>query len=201
MVESDAIAEASAAEVDGAATAKVVRACLVMGSADAVGMNMVAVPARSAVGELTVGFAWAAAAADCKPPSPGERTVGFLGDLKAPAAALMAPATKVAVGVGVSMGAARAWAAAERALDAADRKPPFPGDLTVGFLGESKEPTAAPTGVLPAVASGMEKRGGDKEAARFPNGLGAIGVEGAVSVVCLFLSALVARELGGGALP
>ena len=148
-----------------------------------------------------MGFARAAAAADCKPPSPGERTVGFLGDLKAPAEPLMGPATEVAVGAGVSMGAVRAWAAAERALDAADRKPPFPGDLKVGFLGESKEPTAALTGVLPAVASGMEKRGGDKEAARFPDGLGAIGVEGAVSVVCLFLSALVARELGGGALP
>ncbi len=199
MVESaDAIAEASAAEVDGAATAKAVRACSVMSSADAVGMNMVAVPARLAVGELTVGFAQAAAA-DCKPPSPGELTVGFSGKLKAPTAALMAPATEVAVGV--STGAVPARAAAERALDAADRKPPFPGELTVGFLGESKAPTAGLTGVLLAVASGMEKRGGDKEAARFPNGLGAIGVEGAVSVVCLFLSALVAQELGGGALP
>ncbi len=46
----------------------------------------------------------------------------------------------------------------------------------------------------------MEKKGRDKEAARFPDGLGAIGVERAVSV-CLFLAALVARELGGGALP
>jgi hypothetical protein len=55
--------------------------------------------------------------------------------------------------------------------------------------------------VLLAVASGMKKRGRDKEAAGFPDGLGAIGVEGAVSVVCLFLSALVARKLGGGALP
>jgi hypothetical protein len=202
MVESaDAIAEALAAEVDGAATAKAVRACLVMSSADAVGMNMVAVPARLAVGELTVGFARAAAAADCKPPSPGELTVGFPGKSKAPTAALMAPATEVAVGV--SMGAVPARAAAERALDAADRKPPFPSELTVGFLGELKASTAALTGVLLAVASGMEKRGGDKEAARFPygNGLGAIGVEGAVSIVCLFLLALVARELGGGALP
>ncbi len=200
MVESaDAIAEASAAEVDGVATAETVRACSVVSSADAVRMNMVAMPARSAVGELTVGFARAAAAADCKPPSPGERTVGFPGELKAPTAALMAPATEVAVGV--SMGAAPAPVAAERVLDAADRKPPFPGDLTVGFLGESKEPTAALTGVLPAVASGIEKRGGDKEAARFLDGLGAIGVEGAISVVCLFLLALVARELGGGALP
>jgi hypothetical protein len=156
-------------------------------------------PARSAVGELTVGFVRAAAAADCKPRSPGERTVGFPGELKAPASALMAPATEVADGV--SMGAAPARAAAERALDAADRKPPFPGDLTVGFLGELKEPTAALTGVLPAVAPGMEKGGGNKEAARFPDGLGAIGVEGAESVVCLFLLALVACELGGGALP
>ena len=200
MVESGvAIAEALAAEVDGAATAKTVRARSVMSSADAVGMNMVAVPVRLAVGELTVGFARAAAAADCKPPYPGELTVGFPGELKAPAAALMASATEVAVGV--TMGAVPVRAAAERALDAEDRKPPFPGELTVGFLGESKAPTAALMGVLPAVASGMEKRGGDKEAARFPDGLGAIGVEGAVSVVCLFLLALVARELGGGALP
>jgi hypothetical protein len=191
----DTIAEASAAEVDKAATAKTARGCLALRSADAVGMDMVAMPARSVEGELTVGFARAAAAADCKPPSPGKRTVGFPVDLKAPAAALMAPATEVAVGV--SMGAARAWAAAERVLDAADRKPPFPGDLKVGFLGESKEPTAALTGVLPSVASGMEKRGGDKEAARLPDGLGAIGVEGAVLVVCRFLSALVALELGG----
>ncbi len=112
-------------------------------------------------------------AADRKTPFPGELTVGFA-----------------------------------RAAATADHKPPFPGELTVGFPGESKPPTAALkaptvalTGVLLAVASGMEKRGGDKEAASFPDSdrLGAIGVEG-VSV-CLFLSALVARELGGGALP
>ncbi len=192
MVESaDAIAEASAAELDGAASAKAVRACSVMSSADAVGMNMVAVPARLAVGELTVGFAGAAAAADCKPPSPDELTVGFPGKPKAPTAALMVPATEVAVGV--SMDAVPVPVAAKRVLDAADRKPPFPGELTVGFPVKSKAQTAAVlTGVLLAVASGMEKRGGDKEAARFPDGLGAIGVEGAVSVVCLFLSALVA---------
>jgi hypothetical protein len=72
----------------------------------------------------------------------------------------------------------------------------------VGFPVKSEPPTAAAmTGVLLAVASGMEKRGRDMEAARFPDGLGAIGVEGAVSVVCLFLSALVAQELGGGAFP
>ena len=123
-----------------------------MSSADAVGMNMVAVPARSAVGELTVGFAPAAAAADCKPPSPGELTVGFPGESKAPTAVPMVPATAMAIGV------------------------------------------------LLAVASGMGKRGGDKKA-RFPDGLGAIfGVEGAVSV-CIFLLFLVARALGGGALP
>ena len=52
---------------------------------------------------------------------------------------------------------------------------------------------------LTAVASGMEKRGGDKEA-RFSDGLGAIGVKGSVSV-CIFLLFLVARALGGGALP
>ena len=105
------------------------------------------------------------------------------------------------------MGTVPARVAAERVLDAADRKPPFPGELTVGFLVKSKAPTAAlmvpatavAIGVLLAVASGMEKRGGDKEA-RFPDGLGAIGVEGVV-FVCLFLSVLVARALDGGALP
>ncbi len=200
MESADAIAEALAAELDGAASAKAVRACLVMSSADAVGMNMVAVPARSAVGELMVGFARAAATADRKSPSPGELTVGFPGESKAPTAALMVPATEVAVVV--SMDAVPVPVAAKRVLDAADRKPPFPGELTVGFPVKSKAPTAAALmGVLPEVASGMEKRGGEKEPARFPDGLGAIGVEGAVSVVCIFLSALVARELGGGALP
>jgi hypothetical protein len=71
--------------------------------------------------------------------------------------------------------------------DPADRKPPFPGELTVGFPGKSKPPTAAlmvsvtamVIGVLLAVALGMEKRGGDKMAG-FPDGLGAMsGVEGA----------------------
>ena len=107
--------------------------------------------------------------------------------------------------VGMTMDAVPAWAAAELVLNAADRKPPFPGELTVGFPGESKAPTAvlmAPAtavaiGVLLAVASGMEKRGGDKKA-RFPDGPGAIfGVEGAV---CCFLLVLVARAPGGGAL-
>ena len=67
--------------------------------------------------------------------------------------------------------------------------PPFPGELPVGFPGESKAPTAAlmvsatvvVIGVLLAlaVALGMEKRGGDKMAG-FPDGLGAMsGVEGA----------------------
>ncbi len=201
MVESaDAIAEASAAELDGAASVKAVRACLVMRSADAVGINMVTVPARLVVGELTVGFARAAAAADRKPPFSGELTVGFPGKSKAPTAALMVPATEVAVGV--SMDAVPVPVAAKRVLDPADRKPPFPGNLMVGFPVKSEPPTAAAmTGVLLAVASGMEKRGRDMEAARFPDGLGAIGVEGAVSVVCLFLSALVAQELGGGAFP
>jgi hypothetical protein len=106
----------------------------------------------------------------------------------------------------MTMGAVPAWAAAELVLDAADRKPPFPGELTVGFLGESKAPTAAlmvpatavAIGVLLSVASGMGKRGGDKKA-RFPDGLEAIlGVEGAV---CSFLMVLVAHALGGGALP
>ena len=75
----------------------------------------------------------------------------------------------------------------------------------MGFPGESKAPTAVlmvhatavAIGVLLAVDSGMEKRGGDKEA-RFPDGLGAIGVEGAVFVL-LFLTVLVAWD--GGALP
>ncbi len=49
MVESaDAIAEASAAELDGAASAKAVRACSVMSSADPAGMTMGTVPARLA---------------------------------------------------------------------------------------------------------------------------------------------------------
>ena len=94
--------------------------------------------------------------------------------------------------VGMTMGAVPARVAAERVL---------------GFPGESKAPTGAlmvpatavAIGVLLAVDSGMEKRGGDKEA-RFPDGLGAIGVEGAV-FVCLFLLVLVARALDGGALP
>ncbi len=84
--------------------------------------------------------------------------------------------------VGMDMAASNARSA---------RKPPFPGDLKEGF---------AQTSVLPAaVASGMEKRGGD--AAGFPDGLGAIGVEGAVPVISRFLLALVALELGGGDLP
>jgi hypothetical protein len=89
-----------------------------------------------------------------------------------------------------------------------DCKPFFPGELTVGFPGKSKAPTAAQMvpatavafGVLLAVASGMEKRGGDKKAG-FPDGLlGAIsGVEGAVRC---FLLVFVggAQALGGGAL-
>ena len=108
----------------------------------------------------------------------------------------------------MTMDAVPAQMAAELVLDAAVRKPPFPKELMLGFLGESKAPTAAlmvpatvvAIGVLLAVASGMGKRGGDKKA-RFPDGLGAIfGVEGAVSV-CIFLLFLVARALGGGALP
>ena len=75
----------------------------------------------------------------------------------------------------------------------------------MGFPGESKAPTVAlmvhetelAIGGLLAVDSGMEKRGGERKVARFPDGLGAIGVEGAV-FVCLFLSVLA---LDGGALP
>ena len=77
--------------------------------------------------------------------------------------------------------------ASERVMGT-DCQPPFPGELTVGFPGESKAPTAALVvsatavviGVLLAVAPGMNKRGGDKMAG-FPDGLGAMsGVEGAV---------------------
>ncbi len=114
MVESaDAIAEASAAELDGAASAKAVRACSVMSSADAVGMTMGTVPARSgrsAAEQLALLAAELVLdAADHKTPFPGELTVGF------------------------------AQAAAERMLEAADREPPFPGELVVGFLGKLKE--------------------------------------------------------------
>ena len=121
-------------------------------------------------------------AADPKTPFPGELTVG-------------------------SMEAVPARAAAEGVEDAADPEPPFPKELTVGsFPGESKAPTVArmvhatavAIGGLLAVDSGMEKRGGDKMVARFPDGLGAIGVEGAVFVL-LFLTVLVAWD--GGALP
>ena len=80
------------------------------------------------------------------------------------------------------------------------------GTNTVGFLGESKAPTVArmvhatavAIGRLLAVDSGIEKRGGDKMVPRFPDGLGATGVEGAVFVL-LFLTVLVAWD--GGALP
>ena len=89
-----------------------------------------------------------------------------------------------------------------------DCEPPFPRELTEGFPGESKAPTAVlmvsatavVIGVLLVVALGMEKRGGDKKAG-FPDGLlGAIsGVEGAVHCFLLiFLGG--ARALGGGAL-
>ena len=89
--------------------------------------------------------------------------------------------------VGMTLEAVLARAATERVMDAEDRKPPFPGELTVGFPGESKAPTAAlmvsatavVIGVLLAVALGKEKRGGDKMAG-FPDGLGAMScVEGA----------------------
>ena len=121
-------------------------------------------------------------AADPKTPFPGELTVG-------------------------SMEAVPARAAAEGVEDAADPKPPFPKELTVGsFPGESKAPTVArmvhatvvAIGRLLAVDSGIEKRGGDKMVPRFPDGLGATGVEGAVFVL-LFLTVLVAWD--GGALP
>ena len=120
-------------------------------------------------------------AADPKTPFPGELTVG-------------------------SMEAVPARAAAEGVEDAADPKPPFPKELTVGFPGESKAPTVAlmvhatavAIGGLLAVDSGIEKRGGDKMVSRFPDALGAIGVEGAVFVL-LFLTVLVAWD--GGALP
>ena len=143
-----------------------------------------AVPKLPFPGELTPARAAAERvlnAADPKTPFPGELTVG-------------------------SMEAVPARAAAEGVEDAADPKPPFPKELTVGFLGESKAPTVArmvhatavAIGGLLAVDSGIEKRGGDKMVSRFPDGLGAIGVEGAVFVL-LFLTVLVAWD--GGALP
>ena len=94
--------------------------------------------------------------------------------------------------VGMTLEAVLAW---ERVVGT-DREPPFPRELTVGFPGESKAPTAAlmvsatavVIGVLLAVALGIGKRGGDKMA-RFPDGLGAMsGVEGAV---CCFLLVFV----------
>ena len=115
-----------------------------------------------------------------------------------------ASAAVTSTAVGMTLEAALAW---ERAVGT-DRKPPFPGELMVGFLGESNPPTAVlmvsatavVIGVLLVVALGMEKRGGDKKAG-FPDGLlGAIsGVEGAVHCFLLiFLGG--ARALGGGAL-
>jgi hypothetical protein len=127
---------------------------------------------------------------------------------KAERACLVMSNTSAAVtsaAVGMTLEAALAW---EHVMDPADRKPPFPGELTVGFPGKSKAPaaalmvpaTAVAIGVLLAVASGMRKRGGDKKA-RFPDGLGAIfGVEGAKGAVCCFLLVLVARAPGGSAL-
>jgi hypothetical protein len=84
-----------------------------------------------------------------------------------------------AASVGMTMGAVLAW---ERVFGT-DGQPPFPGELTEGFPGKSKAPTAAlmvaATAVM-AVALGMGKRGGDKMAG-FPDGRGAMsGVEGAV---------------------
>ena len=40
-----------------------------------------------------------------------------------------------AVGIMTTMGAVPAWVAAERVLDAADPKPPFPEELAVGSMG------------------------------------------------------------------
>jgi len=57
--------------------------------------------------------------------------------------------------VGMTMGAVPTRAAAERVLDAADRKPPFPGELMVGFPGKSKAPTAALMVPATAVAIGV----------------------------------------------
>ena len=73
--------------------------------------------------------------------------------------------------VGMMLEAALAW----EHVVGTDRKPPFLGELTVGFPGKSKAPraalmvsvTAVVIGVLLAVASGMEKRGGDKKGLGF----------------------------------
>ena len=53
------------------------------------------------------------------------------------------------------MPAVPVWAAAECVLDAADRKPPFPGELTEGFPGESKALTAVLMVPATAVAIGV----------------------------------------------
>jgi hypothetical protein len=98
----------------------------------------------------------------------------------------------------MTMDAVPAQTATELVLDAAVRKPPFPKELMLGFLGESKAPTAAlmvpatvvAIGVLLAVASGMGKGGGDKKN-RFPDGLGAYlelkEMSPPVSSFCCFL--------------
>ena len=70
--------------------------------------------------------------------------------------------------VGMALGAVLAR---ERVLGT-DCKPPFPGELTVGFPGKLKAPTAVlmvsatavVIGVLLAVVLGMENRGGEKMA-------------------------------------
>ncbi len=70
----------------------------------------------------------------------------------------MVPATEVAVGV--SMDAVPVPVAAKRVLDAADRKPPFPGKLTVGFPVKSKAPTAeGADGCVTGSSFGNEKKG------------------------------------------
>ena len=85
--------------------------------------------------------------------------------------------------VGMTMGAVPvrlAWSAAERVLDAADRKTPFPGELAVGFVraaaervleAADREPPFPGELVVGFLGKLKEKRGGDKEA-RFPDGLG-----------------------------
>ncbi len=101
--------------------------------------------------------------------------------------------------VGMTLEEVLARAAAEHVMDAADRNTPFPGELTVSFLGKLKAPaaalmvsaTAVVIGVLLAVALGKEKRGGDKMAG-FLDGLGAMsGVEGAFVAFCWYLLAVL----------
>ena len=92
--------------------------------------------------------------------------------------------------VGMTMGAvpvrsarsAAEWLAAELVLDAADRKTPFPGELTVGFAQAAAEHVGSrpqtdheppfPKGLAVGFPGKLKEKGGGDEEARFPDGLG-----------------------------